>query len=279
VENIQLIAASIMSKKLAEGISGLVLDVKRGAGAFLPALEDGVELARTMIGIGERHGCHTTALLTAMDRPLGRACGNALETEEAIAALKGEGPPDLMEVTLALGAEMLLLAGVERERRAARARLEVALASGHAAERFRSMVATQGGNPAVVDDPAVLPQAGEVAVHVAARSGQVAAVEPRTIGRAIIAMGGGRRTMDDVIDPSVGFVITAKPGDRVRAGEALASIYARDPEGIRIGVRALEQAIGIVEEEAAAPLPLVSHRVTSEGLEKLADRRIERIGG
>ena len=269
VESIPLIAASIMSKKLAEGIGGLVLDVKRGAGAFLPALEDGLELARTMIGLGEHHGCRTVALLTAMDRPLGRACGNALETEEAIAALKGEGPPDLLEVTLVLAAEMLLVAGVETKRGAARARVQDALGSGQAAERFRSMVATQGGNPAVVDDPAVLPQAEEVAVHTASRSGHIAAVDPRTIGRAIIAMGGGRRTMEDTIDPSVGFVITAKPGDRVKAGEALASIYARDPEGIRIGTTALEQAIGIVEAKAPAPLPLISHRVTKSGVEPL----------
>ena len=267
VESIPLIAASIMSKKLAEGIGGLVLDVKRGAGAFVPALEDGLELARTMIGIGEQQGCRTVALLTAMDRPLGRACGNALETEEAIAALKGEGPPDIMEVTLALATEMLLVAGVEADRGAARARVDDALGSGRAAERFRSMVATQGGNPAVVDDPAVLPQAREVAVHTASRSGHVAGVDPRTIGRAIIAMGGGRRTMEDVIDPSVGFVITAKPGDRVKAGEALASIYARDPEGIRIGAAALEQAIGIVEDRPPASLPLVSHRVTNVGVE------------
>jgi len=269
VESIPLISASIMSKKLAEGIGGLVLDVKRGAGAFLPALDDGLELARTMIGIGEHHGCRTVALLTAMDRPLGRACGNALEIEEAIAALKGEGPPDLMEVTLALAAEMLLVAGVETNRDAACARVQDRLGSGEAAERFRSMVATQGGNPAVVDDPAVLPQAEEVAVHTASRGGYVAAVDPRTIGRAIIAMGGGRRTMEDRIDPSVGFVITAKPGDRVRAGEALASIYAGDPEGIQIGGAALERAIAISEERGPAPLPLISHRVTNTGVDAL----------
>jgi len=130
-------------------------------------------------------------------------------------------------------------------------------------------VATQGGNPAVVDDPAVLPQAEEVAVHTASRGGYVAAVDPRTIGRAIIAMGGGRRTMEDRIDPSVGFVITAKPGDRVRAGEALASIYAGDPEGIQIGGAALERAIAISEEPGPAPLPLISHRVTNTGVDAL----------
>lgn len=267
VEKVPLIAASIMSKKLAEGISGLVLDVKRGAGAFLPALEDALDLARTMIEIGEHHGCRTVALLTAMDRPLGRACGNALETEEAIAALRGEGPPDLMDVTLALAVEMVLVAGVAKDPAQARITVEEALSSGRAVERFRSIVATQGGNPAVVDDPGVLPQAREVGVFSAPVGGYVAHVEPRMVGRAIIAMGGGRRTMEDRIDPSVGFVITAKPGDRVEAGEALASIYAADQTGLRIGLEALRKAIQIVQEEPPAPLPLISHRVTKAGVE------------
>jgi len=270
VEAIPLIAASIMSKKLAEGISGLVLDVKRGSGAFLVRLEDGLELARTMIALGEAHGCRTVALLTAMDRPLGRACGNALETEEAIAALHGEGPPDLMEVTLALASEMLVLAGRAKEPNAARKLALEALASGRAAETFRSIVATQGGNPAVVDDPAVLPQAKEVAVYRAPRAGYVAAVEPRTVGRAIAAMGGGRRTMEDRIDHAVGFVISAKPGDRVQPGEPIASIYARDAEGVALGTAALDRAIQIVEDEPPPALPLISHRVTSQGVEVLA---------
>ena len=270
VEAIPLIAASIMSKKLAEGISGLVLDVKRGSGAFLVRLEDGLELARTMIALGESHGCRTVALLTAMDRPLGRACGNALETEEAIAALHGEGPPDLMEVTLALASEMVLLAGRAAEPQSARGLLEDALTSGRAAEMFRSIVATQGGNPAVVDDPAVLPQAREVAVYRAPRPGYVAAVEPRTVGRAIAAMGGGRRTMEDRIDHAVGFVISVKPGDRVQPGEPIASIYARDAEGVALGTAALDRAIHIVDEEPPPALPLISHRVTSQGVEVLS---------
>jgi pyrimidine-nucleoside phosphorylase len=159
VESIPLIAASIMSKKLAEGLTGLVLDVKRGSGAFLPELERGLELAKVMIDLGADHDCPVVALITAMDRPLGRACGNALETEEAIHALKGEGPPDLMEVTYALGAEMLLLAGAAKDRDDARRSMERAIATGHAAEHFQRMIEAQGGNPAVVDDPAILPQA------------------------------------------------------------------------------------------------------------------------
>src|SRR6266699_952395 len=164
VESIPLIAASIMSKKLAEGLNGLVLDVKRGSGAFLPKLEQGLELAKTMIALGEDRGCPTVALLTAMDRPLGRACGNVLETEEAILALRGEGPTDLLEVTYALGVEMLLAAGVEKTSKKARQRLENALGSGLAAEKFERVIEAQGGNPGVVEDASVLPQAKEVEV-------------------------------------------------------------------------------------------------------------------
>src|SRR3982751_5547839 len=159
VESIPLIAASIMSKKLAEGLTGLVLDVKRGSGACLPELERGLELARAMIELGADHGCPVVALLTAMDRPLGRACGNALEVEESIAALRGEGPPDLMAVTYALGAEMLVLAEAAPDVDAARRMMEIAIGTGRAAEHFQKIIEAQGGNPAVVDDPALLPQA------------------------------------------------------------------------------------------------------------------------
>src|SRR5688500_6230034 len=159
VESIPLIAASIMSKKLAESLSGLVLDVKRGSGAFLPELERGLELARTMIELGEDRGCPVVALLTAMDRPLGRACGNAIEVEEAILTLRGEGPPDTMEVTYALGAEMLVLAGGYASRAEARRAMERSIGTGRAATTFQSIIEAQGGNPGVVDDPAALPQA------------------------------------------------------------------------------------------------------------------------
>ncbi|MFL5607783.1 MAG: thymidine phosphorylase, partial [Gemmatimonadaceae bacterium] len=169
VESIPLIAASIMSKKLAEGLTGLVLDVKRGSGSFLPELERGLELARTMIELGADHSTPVVALLTAMDRPLGRACGNALEVEESIAALRGEGPPDLMSVTYALGAEMLVLAGAAMDQDAARRRMEQAIGTGRAAEHFQKIIEAQGGNPAVVDDPALLPQASEVELFAAPR--------------------------------------------------------------------------------------------------------------
>jgi len=266
VESVPLIAASIMSKKLAEGLTALVLDVKRGSGAFLPELAQGLELAETMIRLGADHSCPVVALVTAMDRPLGRACGNALEVEESIAALKGEGPPDLMSVTYALGAEMLVLGGAAPTTDAARRMMEVSISSGRAAEMLQRIIEAQGGNPGVVDDPAVLPQALACELYAAPRRGFVRQVEPRAVGRGIIALGGGRTRIEDDVDPTVGFVITAKPGDWVEAGEPLATIFARDSSGVEAGRAALRQAI-VVADEAEPPLPLISHRVTERGVE------------
>jgi pyrimidine-nucleoside phosphorylase len=264
VESIPLIAASIMSKKLAEGLTGLVLDIKRGSGAFLPETERGLELAKTMVELGENHGVPVVALLTAMDRPLGRACGNALELEEAIHALHGEGPADLMRVTYALGAEMLVLGGLAAGRDAARRAMEVAISSGKAADKFREIVDAQGGDPAVVDDPGRLPQAPHCELFFAPRAGFVASVDPRRVGLGVIELGGGRSRPGAPLDHSVGFIIAARQGDLVREGEPLATIMARDAAGIEAGRRALQGAIAIAEE-AEYPLPLVSHRVTVEG--------------
>ena len=269
VAAIPLIAASIMSKKLAEGLTGLVLDVKHGGGAFLPPTETALDLARTMIALGVDRGCPTVALLTAMDRPLGRACGNALETEEAIQTLLGEGPADLLEVTYALGVEMLLLAGVEKTAAKARKRLEETLRSGRAAEKLQQVIEAQGGNPKIVEDPSGLPQAQAVEIYKAQETGVVTRVEPRTIGRAIIALGGGRQKVEDSVDHSVGFVITVKPGDKVLAGEPIASVFARDAAGVELGLAALTQAIVIADRLAERPLPLISHRVTKEGVEEM----------
>jgi pyrimidine-nucleoside phosphorylase len=269
VEVIPLIAASIMSKKLSEGLTGLVLDIKRGSGSFLPKLEDEIELAKAMIDLGSTHGCPVVAYLTAMDRPLGYACGNALEVAEAIAVLKGSGPPDLIEVTLALGAAMLVLGTAATTEEGAHTLMRDAINSGRALRKFEEIVAAQGGDTGIVRDPTRLPQAPHKQDFVAKREGVVQSVDPRAIGYGVIALGGGRRNMEEKVDPSVGFVITAKPGHRVTKGQSLATIHARSREDIEVGRSTLEQAI-VIGDSAPPPLPLVSHRVTARGVEQLA---------
>jgi pyrimidine-nucleoside phosphorylase len=256
-----------MSKKLAEGLTGLVLDVKHGAGALIPELDRALALARTMIELGASRGCPTVALLTAMDRPLGWAVGNALEVEEAVLALRGEGPADLMIVTYALGAEMLLLAGAAPDHGTAHAMLRAVIDDGRAARRMQEVIDAQGGNPGVVDDPAVLPQAPCAVVLDAWRDGVVTSVAPRQVGAALIRLGGGRTRMEDRVDPAVGFIITAKPGDAVTAGTPLATVHARDATGGSAGLAALRAAITIGDELERPPLPLVSHRVSARGVE------------
>ncbi len=265
VPSIPLIAASIMSKKLAEGLGGLVLDVKSGRGAFMRDSAEAVELARTMVTLGEAHGCRTSALVTAMDRPLGRAIGNALEVEEALQALEGKGPEDLLVVTKALAIEMLTLAGKGPDRAALAAGVNEALLSGRALAKFRELVAAQGGNPAVVDDPGALPQAAVVELFESPVAGVIAAVDPRPLGQAVVAMGGGRRQLGDAIDHSVGFVVSARTGARVHKGEPIASVFARDDAGARVGLAAL--AAAITYGEPPPHLPLISHRVTRAGVE------------
>jgi pyrimidine-nucleoside phosphorylase len=268
VESIPLISASIMSKKLAEGLNGLVLDIKTGSGAFITDPGQSLVLAQTMIGIGEAHGCRTVALLTAMDRPLGHACGNALEVIESLDGLKGKGPPDLMEVTYALAVEMLLVAGVEADRPAARVRLESTIRSGNALELFARMTEAQGGDPKVVEDYARLPRAPVIVEYRARRDGVIVEIPPRKIGHAIIALGGGRSQTDDVIDPGVGFSIPVKPGDRVNPGDLLAVIHARSKPDAERATQSLSEAI--VVGERATSRPLISDRVTATGTEHLS---------
>jgi thymidine phosphorylase len=174
-----------------------------------------------------------------------------------------------MEVTYALAAEMLVLGNSAGSIAAARPALEQAIRTGKAADKFRSVIAAQGGNPAVLDDPGLLPQAREVTTYQAPRAGYVAAVEPRILGKAIVEMGGGRRTMDDAVDASVGFVIAIRPGDAVEAGQPLASIYAGSPEALRIGVNAVNRAVRLAPEPPPPALPLMSHRVSREGVASL----------
>ena len=266
VEAIPLIAASIMSKKLAEGLTGLVLDVKQGSGAFMPDTARATELARTMIQLGADRNCPVVALLTAMDRPLGRACGNALEIIESIDALKGNGPADLMEVTFALGAEMLMLGAKASDHAGAWSLMDRAIQSGHALEKFVAIVEAQGGDVRIVEDYSRLPAAAVTSEFTAGRDGYVADITPRTVGYGIIALGGGRRTMEDAIDPGVGFVIDATPGMRVTRGSRLATIHARDEAGLREGHAVLSEAITISDEPPTV-LPLIATRITAEGVE------------
>ena len=269
VEVIPLIAASIMSKKIAESLTGLVLDIKRGSGSFLPKLEDELELANAMIDLGARHGCPVVALLTAMDRPLGQACGNALEVVEAIAVLNGAGPPDLIEVTEALGAAMLVLATVASTHEGAVVMMRDAISSGRALRKFEEIVSAQGGDARIVYEPARLPTAPCQSQFLAKRDGIVQSVEPRAIGYGVIALGGGRRNMEEKVDPSVGFVISAKPGMHVLKDQPLATIHARRREDLDLGKSILDKAI-VIGDAIPSPLPLVSHRVTVRGVEELA---------
>ena len=261
VNSIPLIAASIMSKKIAEGATGLVLDVKHGSGAFLPGTDDAVTLAKTMVAIGKARGCETVALLTAMDRPLGRAVGNALEVEEAVAVLNGEGPADVLEVTMALGTEMVCLAEPECQRQEAANRLTDALRSGLATKKFQEVIEAQGGNPLVVSDPGALPQAAIRSVFRAPTSGVVSAIHPKSLGYGLIELGGGRRATDDDIDPSVGFHISVQVGERLEQGQPIASVYANSELEVGVGVEVVAQAIEIGDRSQVNQLPLIGRRI------------------
>lgn len=261
VPSLPLIAASIMSKKLAEGLDGLVLDVKVGSGAFLPHPDQARQLARTMVGIGESRGVATVAVLTAMDRPLGRTAGNALEVAEALECLRGGGPPDLRELTVTLAMEMLGVSGEASEGHSQRARVETALDGGGALERLARVVARQGGDPEVVSGGTELPRAPVVRAVRAECGGTVQRVVPERLGYGVIELGGGRRRLDDTIDPTVGFELAVEPGLSVGPGELLGFVHARDEAGADAGERALREACEIDGGAVPLPLPLVMGRV------------------
>jgi len=243
VESIPLIASSIMSKKIAEGTSALVLDVKVGTGAFMKDHQKARELARTMVALGEEHGVRTRALLTAMDTPLGRTAGNAVEVEESVAALQGQGPPDLMEVTLALARQMLDLADIDEDPAAA-------IADGRAYETFRAMVRAQGGDP---DAP--LPQAAYVTPALPAPAdGWLTRLDALKVGTAAWRLGAGRARKEDAVSAAAGVICLAKPGDQVRKGQPLAELRTDDENRFGPALAALEAAVE-VSEQPPAPLP------------------------
>jgi pyrimidine-nucleoside phosphorylase len=269
VESIPLISASIMSKKIAEGSDALVLDLKRGEGGFIPELDRLLELGRAMIHIGADHGRRVSALVTAMDRPLGRAVGNALEVAEAVEVLHGGGPEDVRDVTVALAAEMLLLSDACADRTEGVRAARTALEAGSAAEVMARLVEAQGGDPSVVADPSVLPAAPLRREVAAPTDGLVRRVAARAIGQAAVALGAGRRKLKDRIDPAVGFEIIARPGSEVRAGDPLAIVHAASEDAADLAERALLDAFEIGPEPGPEPLPLISHRIDADGSHRL----------
>ncbi|MFC3803101.1 pyrimidine-nucleoside phosphorylase [Cohnella sp. GCM10012308] len=250
VESIPLIASSVMSKKIAAGADAILLDVKTGDGAFMKTPEDAAILATAMVAIGNQVGRRTVAVISDMDQPLGRTIGNALEVREAIEVLRGEGPEDLREVSLVLASHMLILGGVSDDTDAARQRLEAAISSGEALRKFAAFVTAQGGDPGVTEDLSKLPQAPLHLPVPAAGEGYVLGIEAEAIGLAAMTLGAGRATKDDVIDYAVGIELAAKPGDFVREGDLLATLYVRaDDERAASAVQSVLSAYRLGAEQ------------------------------
>jgi pyrimidine-nucleoside phosphorylase len=261
VENIPLISASIMSKKIAEGIGGLVLDVKTGNGAFMKTLDDSRRLAESLVAIGRASGVRTEALITRMDRPLGRAVGNANEVIESIETLKGRGPQDLEELSVLLAARMLVLGGVAHDVGEAQANVRRALTSGAGVEAFRRIIEHQGGNPAVIDDYDLLPACPDEHRVLASRSGVVASIQAEDVGRAAVELGAGRSTLEDRIDHGVGITVVAPVGTRVAEGDALLLVHHRNGRGLSDALPLINDAVQIGDGDVA-DVPLVLAEVT-----------------
>lgn len=230
VNSIPLIASSIMSKKIAAGADAIVLDVKTGEGAFMKTEEDARELAHAMVGIGNSTGRKTMAIISDMSQPLGFAIGNALEVKEAIETLQGKGPEDLTELCLVLGSQMVVVGGKAETLEEARGMLEEVIANGKALEVMKQFIEAQGGNPAVVDDMDLLPQAKFVTEVPSEQDGYISFMEADEIGTAAMVLGAGRATKESEIDLAVGIVLNKKVGDRVEKGESIATIYSNTEE-------------------------------------------------
>ena len=256
IDSIPLISSSIMSKKLAEGSNALVLDVKCGDGAFMRDREGAQALAESMVAIGHHAGVRTEAIITDMDTPLGAAVGHSLEIIESIDMLRGEGPADLTTVVMHLASRMLVLGGIESDADAAAARVGQALSSGRALETFARMIDRQGGDARVVENRALLPASPGREQFTAARSGFVTRLGAQAIGRAVNALGAGRRQMGDVIDHAVGIVAMVNPGDAVREGQPLLELHHRDGRGLKEALATCREAIAI-GDAAPAPRPKI----------------------
>lgn len=263
VDQMSLIASSIMSKKLASGSDAIVLDVKTGNGAFMKKLEDSRALAKEMVSIGTMAGKKTVAVITDMDQPLGRAVGNSLEVREAIDTLRGEGPADFKEVVFALGSQMLMLAGRAADEKEARALMEGVIEDGSALDKFAQFVRAQGGDAAPVYDTSLLTVAGKTLEVTAKESGYVHRILAEDIGIACMTLGGGRETKESAIDLSVGIILEKKNGDAVSDGEVLATIYGNDDAKMQAAYEKIAHAYEIAKEPAAF-VPVVREYIFPE---------------
>ncbi len=260
VESIPLITASIMSKKIAEGIDALVLDVKTGRGAFMKTVEDSRKLARSLVDTGNLAGVRTEAFITAMDAPLGRSVGNALEVIECVETLKGRGPKDLEALSVLLAARMVLAAGIARTPAAADAQVRHALTSGAGVEKWRQIVAHQGGDPRTVDDYSLMPSVPTRHMVTATRAGFLSVLDAELVGRATLALGAGRHTVDDQVDPAVGAMVLAHPGDALCAGDPILELHYRRESDLAAAMELVGRAIEIGDEPPSL-MPLIVEEV------------------
>jgi pyrimidine-nucleoside phosphorylase len=268
VDSIPLIASSIMSKKIAGGADAIVLDVKTGKGAFMKDEESAVQLAKAMVGIGSRVGRQTVAVISDMNQPLGYAVGNALEVKEAIDTLQGRGPADLTELSLTLGAHMVVLAGKTGSVTEARGLLEGKLKDGSALAKFKEFVEAQGGDPRAVDQTDLLPTASRQVEVPAPEDGTIAQLEAEEIGLCAMQLGAGRATKEDRIDHAVGIVLHKKVGDVVSRGEAIATLHVNDESKVEAVLNRLLQAVTITKEQIVPPRQIRSI-VTDRGVEQV----------
>ncbi len=263
VPSVPLIAASIISKKVAEGIQALVLDVKYGSGAFMPDGAGAVHLAETLVSLASSEGLQATAVLTAMEQPLGATVGNALEVREALDCLRGGGPSDLREVTLALCSEAVRAVEAGSSEADVRARLESLLDGGQALERFATLVSAQGGDAGIVDDATRLPAAPFVKPWLSPATGFVTAVDARTVGVTAVGLGAGRRHIEDDVDPAVGLELSARVGDEVEEGQPLAFVHARSDEAATAAAELLDRAYTVGPEREEDTPPLIWKKVVA----------------
>jgi pyrimidine-nucleoside phosphorylase len=268
VESIPLIAASIMSKKLAEGIDGLVLDVKTGGGAFMENLDDSIALAEAMCAIGARLGKRMVALITRMDQPLGCAVGNAVEVAECIDCLKGGGPGDLVSLSIELAAEMVFMAGKAESLNDARTVCRRTIADGTALERFRRLVQEQGGDARALDDPSLLPAPRKRVVLKSSESGFVHSLAARPVGHATMLLGAGRARMDSPVDHAVGVILHKKVGDLVRIDEPLCTLLVNAESRLEEAINLIRNAYTFAAEPSA-PTPLLVERIATAAASSL----------